>query len=90
MYWQKQIIEMNGLNYGIFIGMATSISLSFGGVNRKSFVFNITGISALIALGRISYIFNFKDPNSIYDTACLLSLVALNTAVLSLYQKNIN
>ena len=75
--------EMQGLNCGVFVGMAASGNSS-GYEKGKSSVYDATGTAASIATGRISYVFDFKGPNSAFDTACSSLLVALNAAVLSL------
>ena len=71
---------MYGLNCGVFVGTATSMS----GNSSKMSVYSAIGTTASIASGRVSYTFNFQGPNASYDTACSASLVAVDAALSSL------
>ena len=81
--------EINGLDCGVFMG-ALSGSSTIGRQPTlaedagKVSVYSATGAALSIASGRISYVFNFQGPNSVYDTACSSSLVALDTAISAL------
>ena len=83
--------EMKGLNCGVFVGTwfnAGSSERPTNGSNgyskSSSSVYEVSGSSASIASGRISYLFNFQGPNAVYDTACSSSLVALDAAMSAL------
>ena len=77
---------MKGLNCGVFVGISASSGERPTNSTRSSLnsVYSATGAAASIASGRISYVFNFHGPNTVYDTACSSSLVALDAAVSAL------
>ncbi|KAL7554746.1 hypothetical protein ACHAWF_018278 [Thalassiosira exigua] len=81
--------EMKGLNCGVFVGTSAASVPSIrpsnnGQRNSNGSVYSATGSTASIASGRISYVFNFQGPNSVYETACSSSLVALDAAISAL------
>jgi len=81
--------EINGLDCGVFVGASSGSSTNgrqraLGEDTGKLSVYSATGATSSIASGRISYVFNFQGPNSVYDTACSSSLVALDAAISSL------
>ena len=80
--------EMRGLNCGVFVGTSASSGERTSNTAKSSdtsSVYSATGASASIASGRISYVFNFQGPNTVYDTACSSSLVALDAAISALH-----
>jgi len=55
----------------------------------KDSMFWIAGTSKAMYSNRISFIFDFKGPSSVIDTACSSSMVAFDVAVTDLRLGNI-
>lgn len=80
--------QIGGSKTGVFIGIGgtdySKIPSQFENYYEYIDAHVGTGNALSIAANRISYIFDFKGPSFIVDTACSSALVALHNAVLSL------
>jgi myxalamid-type polyketide synthase MxaB len=80
--------QVGGSKTGVFVGIGGSdyskIPSQFENYYEYIDAHVGTGNALSIAANRISYIFDFKGPSFIVDTACSSALVALHSALLSL------
>ncbi|MCM6776660.1 type I polyketide synthase [Nocardia sp. CDC159] len=77
--------RLRGSDTGVFAGI---IAAPYGGPvcddRDGNAAFMLTGRTASVASGRISYVFGFEGPAVTLDTACSSSLVAIHQAVQAL------
>jgi phthiocerol/phenolphthiocerol synthesis type-I polyketide synthase E len=81
--------QLRGSRTGVFIGMMAgsqygSLQLDAQGRSCLDDPYFGLGISANVAAGRISYVYDLRGPNMLLDTACSSSLVALHLAAASI------
>ncbi|QIV96524.1 acyl carrier protein [Allofrancisella inopinata] len=74
-----------GSNCGVFVG-ASNPDYSYLSVEdgKKINSYTMTGAAKSIIANRVSYVFDFKGPSMVIDTACSSALVALDTAIRSI------
>ena len=81
----QEIDRLAGSRTGVFVGMSTNDFLLLQGSDpRRISTYTLTGSTASIAAGRLSYLLGLQGPSLAVDTACSSSLVALHLACRSL------
>lgn len=79
--------EFKRLKTGVFVAMYNQDFMHYAGLplwDEMSEIYLATGTAHSLAPNRISYIFDFKGPSEITDTACSSGLVAIHRAAQSI------
>ncbi|XP_054160842.1 fatty acid synthase-like [Oppia nitens] len=90
--------SLSGTKTGVYIGVSTyAMTDSYPEeiqpdimASRQSTMLQIVGNSKSMYANRISYVFNFKGPSLMTDTACSASIVAFNLAINDLKLGNVD
>lgn len=80
--------ELTGSRTGVFVGLFMHDYENIHSANseyKQMGIHSATGMSTTLAANRLSYIFDFRGPSMVIDTACSSSMIAVHLACRSLY-----
>ena len=81
--------KLNGAQIGVFAGRDHVLPPYYQMFTRNDHPMKLTGSYTGILASRVSYIYNFKGPSIVFDTACSSGLVALYNACQSIKIKSV-